>query len=155
MLLPTAMISIASISPTISNFTVAVQGQRQKIPRFSTSSQQTTALTNLFVCPNRLQHDRLGSLMLHKLENDPQIVSRATGPRTLQFTFQLMRSQLWMEASSANNSKAARIPSATRGSFLTLCFAARTKALDRSNRRLMTISLLSIRLASRGERSRP
>jgi len=52
---------------------------------------------NLFVRPNRLQQDRLGSFMLHILENDPEIVPRATGPRTLQFTFQLVRSQLRME----------------------------------------------------------
>ena len=38
----------------------------------STSGQQTTALINLVVRPNRLQQDRFGSFMPHILENDPE-----------------------------------------------------------------------------------
>jgi hypothetical protein len=39
---------------------------------------------------DRLQEDRLGTLMLDKLENDPRVVPNATGPRTLQLSFEFV-----------------------------------------------------------------
>ena len=57
-----------------------------------------TSLIDLVVCPDRLQEDGLGPLVLDELENYPQVVPGATGPRTRQFSREFVCLQRRLES---------------------------------------------------------